>query len=90
MDLNATHPLRLNVFPWLKGLPELGPDEFPWNESEMDNSWLCSGGRVVKLPKGWVALGWISAAKLRVRPKTGCIAVKFNDGERDFWQHIIV
>jgi len=56
----------------------------------MDNSWLCSRGEVVSLPEGWVALGWISADKLRVRPKLGCIAVKFNDGERDFWQHVIV
>ena len=90
MNLKDIHQHRLRIFPWLEDLPELGPDSFPWNESEMDNSWLCSHGEVVELPKGWVALGWINAEKLRVRPKTGCIAVKFNDGERDLWMHVIV
>lgn len=91
MELKDCLSHRLAIFPWLSALPNLSPDSFPWSEWEGDNCWLCRGGLdVIDLPEGWIALGWIDGAKLDVRPKPEYIAVKFNDGARDFWQHILV
>ena len=90
MDITEIDPRRVARFPWLIDLPNLSPDSFPWNEWEGDNSWLCCPCvDTVDLPDDWVAIGWIDGEKLIVRPKLLTIAVKFNDGARDFWQHII-
>jgi hypothetical protein len=91
MNLKDCLPHRKVMFPWLADLPNLSPDSFPWNEWEGDNSWLGWGDKdIIELPEGWIALGWCDGGKLAVRPKPDQIAVKFNDGERDFWQHILV
>lgn len=70
------------------GLPNLPPESFPWNEYEGYNGWQITGDTILALPDGWVALGWIDATKLKIRPRPG-IAVKFFDGERDIWQHLL-
>jgi len=92
MDIKdfVQHPHRLQIFPWVVDIPNLSPDSFPWNEWEGDNCWLSSANKVIDLPEGWIALGWCDGGKLAVRPKIGYVAVKFNDGARDFWQHILI
>jgi hypothetical protein len=75
------------TFPWLKDLPVLSADSFPWNENEGDNSWLVDGHKS-ELPEGWTPIGKINAEKLKVRPRVGT-AVLFEDTEGNrFWQHV--
>lgn len=81
----------LSGFPWLAGLPELDASVFTWETNERDNSWLTGDdqGRFV-LPDGWVPVGWCDAGKLRVRPRSGQLAIMFQEDGREFWQHIQV
>jgi hypothetical protein len=78
-------------FPWLAGLPRLDASTFTWELNERDNSWLladASGG--FSLPSGWIPMGWCDAGQLRVRPRSGQLAVMFQEDGREFWQHIQV
>jgi len=78
-------------FPWLSGLPELDASTFTWELNERDNSWLLAdaSGKFI-LPGDWVPLGWCDAGKLRVRPRSGQLAVMFQGESGEFWQHIQV
>jgi hypothetical protein len=86
MNLEAYLP----DFPWLSGLPELDASTFTWELCESDNSWLLadSSGKFI-LPGGWIPMGWCDAGKLRVRPRSGQLAIMFQDDSREFWQHIM-
>lgn len=75
--------------PWLKDAIILQSDSFTFQEHEMDNSFLsnCQKDSII-LPENWIVLGMIDGNLLQVRPRPG-IAVKFSDGENEFWMHII-
>jgi hypothetical protein len=88
-DMNIAPFLR--DFPWVAGLPELDASTFTWNTNERDNSWLVRVNGQFILPDGWVPIGWCDASKLRVRPRSGQLAIMFQeDCGREFWQHIQV
>jgi hypothetical protein len=75
--------------PWLKGALILQSDSFPFEEHNLDNSFLSDfDGTSIVLPEGWIVLGMIDGNDLKVRPRPG-VAVKFSDGEGEFWMHII-
>ena len=98
MRIDSTDRWQLRSFPWLKDADELDPSTFTWEMSEMDNSFIChhnAKGEVI-LPENWVVIGWTDAEKLRVRPRSGQIAVMFEEEDKDedtirrFWLHIIL
>ena len=81
------HKLYGSELKWLEGAQLLNPSSFPWEEYDADNSWILDN----QPPQEWCLLGWTPADKLRVRPKSeDYIALKFTDGERDFWQHYLL
>lgn len=81
----------ISLYPWLKNEREISEDNFIWEEKELDNSFLIPDLKgIVRLPEGWIVLGWCEGDKLRVLPKPKTIAVLFEENCRRFWVHFSV